>query len=46
MKQNKQKRLYASPETVWCNLQEDDILCQSSSLPSLDEGQHDFNWTY
>lgn len=46
MKTNILNLPYTSPDTVWCALREDSLLCQSSTLPDLDEGRHDFNWNY
>ena len=44
MKKNTLKQLYTNPDTVWYAVKEDELLCQSSTVPGLDEGQHDFEW--
>lgn len=46
MKKNILNQHYISPDTVWYAAEEDGLLCQSSTLPDLDEGRHDFNWNY
>ncbi|MBO6169232.1 MAG: hypothetical protein J6O51_04590 [Bacteroidales bacterium] len=44
MKKKTLKQLYATPDTVLYAAQENGILCQSSTLPDMNEGEHDFNW--
>ena len=46
MKKNTLNQLYISPDTVCYASLEDGLLCQSSTLPDLDEGRHDFDWNY
>lgn len=41
---SKQNFNYKSPDTFWSTAEEENILCQSSTIPDLTEGESDFTW--